>query len=116
MFGRADLEIARCFDIDLLDNAVIDDERETLQPEVVQHEPSEALFAGEDGLSVVRRIIEQAPAALKTGAFIAIEVDPSQCEAVASLLIAGGFQATTVKRDLNGNERIVEAVLGMPIK
>ena len=88
-----------------------DDERETLQPEVVQHEPSDALFAGEDGLSVVRRIIEQAPAVLKTGAFIAIEVDPSQCEAVASLLIAGGFQATTVKRDLNGNERIVEAVL-----
>lgn len=89
-----------------------DDERETLQPEVVQHEPLEALFAGEDGLSVVRRIIEQAPAVLKPGAFIALEVDPSQCEAVASLLIAGGFQATTVKRDLNGNERIVEAVLG----
>ena len=90
-----------------------DNERETLQPEVGQHEPSEALFAGEDGLNVVRRIIEQAPAVLKPGAFIAMEVDPSQCEAVASLLIAGGFQATTVKRDLNGNERIVEAVLGM---
>ena len=93
-----------------------EDERETLQPEVVQHEPSEALFAGEDGLSVVRRIIEQAPSVLKPGAFIAIEVDPSQCRSVASLLIAGRFQATTVKRDLNGNERIVEAVLGTQSK
>ena len=88
-----------------------DDERSSLQPEVAQHEPSEALFAGSDGLNIVRRIVVDAPKVLKPGAFIVLEVDPAQCETVASLLTSAGFQSINIRRDLSGNDRIVEGVL-----
>ncbi len=88
-----------------------DNERETLAPEIAQHEPAEALFAGTDGLDIVRRIVADAPRILKSGAFIALELDPSQCETVAELLRSSGFGSTAVRSDLSGNERIVEGIL-----
>lgn len=88
-----------------------EDERSTLQPEVAQHEPPEALFAGADGLDIVRQIVTDAPGILKPGAFIAFEVDPAQCEEVARLLKSVGFQTTDIRRDLSGNNRIVEGIL-----
>lgn len=84
-----------------------DDERETLQPEVALHEPATALFAGADGLDVVRRIVAQAPDHLKPGAFLSLELDPAQCESVVALLESAGFESVTTRRDLCGNERVV---------
>jgi release factor glutamine methyltransferase len=84
-----------------------DDERGTLEPEVAEHEPPEALFAGLDGLDVVRKIVAQAPSLLKPGAFLALELDPTQCETVKSMLEAAGFTSTGIRRDLSGNERVV---------
>ena len=89
-----------------------EDERVGLQPEVGLHEPSEALFAGADGLDIVRKIIAQAPALLKPGAFLAMELDPSQCSVVSLLLKTASFATTTSRRDLSGNERVVEATFG----
>ena len=88
-----------------------DDERESLQPEVAQHEPAEALFAGKDGLDIVRRIAADCPKILKPGAFIALELDPTQCEIVSALLKSSGFSQTDIRRDLCGNARIVEGIL-----
>ena len=88
-----------------------DDERDSLQPEVAQHEPAEALFAGKDGLDIVRRIAADAVKILKPGAFIAIELDPAQCETVAALLTESGFSSTNIRRDLSGNNRIVEGIV-----
>ncbi len=86
-----------------------EDERDSLQPEVAMHEPAEALFAGTDGLDVVRRLIQQAPGILKPGAFLALELDPSQCAEVTTLVSAAGFTTARVHRDLAGLDRIVEA-------
>ena len=88
-----------------------DDERSTLQPEVVQHEPPEALFSGPDGLDIVRRIAADASKILKPGSFIALELDPAQCESVADLLKTSGFSSTSIRRDLSGNDRIVEGIV-----
>jgi len=88
-----------------------EDERASLQPEVVQHEPPEALFSGKDGLDIVRRLVADAATILKPGGFIALELDPAQCQIVAELLIASGFSSTEIRRDLSGNERIVEGIL-----
>jgi release factor glutamine methyltransferase len=89
-----------------------EDERESLQPEVAMHEPGTALFAGADGLDVVRRIIAQAPAYLKPGAFLSMELDPAQCETVGGMLEAAGFESVVIRRDLCGNERVVTGVFG----
>lgn len=89
-----------------------EDERDSLQPEVAMHEPGTALFAGTDGLDVVRRIIAQAPAYLKPGAFLSMELDPAQCETVGGMLESAGFESVTIRRDLCGNERVVTGVFG----
>ncbi len=38
---------------------VADGERAALAPEILRHEPSEALFAGADGLEVIRALLAQ---------------------------------------------------------
>lgn len=85
------------------------DEMETLQPEVGLHEPAEALLAGADGLDVVRKIIAESISLLKSGAFIAFELDPAQCRTVVGLLESSGFSEAQIRRDLNGHNRVVAA-------
>ena len=55
-------------------------ERATLAPEITRHEPRGALFAGPDGLDVIRRLV---PAAAQAGArLLAIEVGAGQAAGV----------------------------------
>ena len=51
----------------------------------IGHEPIEALDGGRDGLDVVRRLFQQAPAALKPGGAMLLEIDPRQLQDVMSL-------------------------------
>jgi release factor glutamine methyltransferase len=78
-----------------------------LAPEIARHEPAGALFAGPDGLAVVRRLVGQAggsPAWL-----LALEVGLGQAAAVAALARAAGFAEFEARRDLAGIERVVVA-------
>lgn len=84
---------------------VPDGERAQLAPEITGHEPPGALFAGPDGLDVIRRLV---PAAADTGAaLLAIEVGTGQASAVAELMYAAGYQSSCARRDLAGIERVV---------
>jgi release factor glutamine methyltransferase len=84
---------------------VAEADRAALMPEVARWEPAEALFAGDDGLAVIRRL---APAAAEAGAsFLALEVGAGQTEAVAEVVRAAGFERTAIARDLAGVERVV---------
>jgi release factor glutamine methyltransferase len=86
---------------------VAERERASLAPEITRHEPPGALFAGEDGLDVIRRLV---PAAAAAGAgLVAIEVGEGQVPAVAALLEQAGFGDVDARRDLAGNERVVVA-------
>jgi release factor glutamine methyltransferase len=86
---------------------VADGERATLAPEIVRHEPPGALFAGPDGLDVIRRL---APAAAGAGArLLAIEVGAGQAGAVGTLMHEAGFDRAAARRDLAGIERVVVA-------
>ncbi|MDE1163479.1 MAG: peptide chain release factor N(5)-glutamine methyltransferase [Acidobacteriaceae bacterium] len=58
----------------------------TMQPEVTDHEPHLALFAGDDGLAVYRRLIPQAAHVLPHGGLLAMEFGFGQREAIAELL------------------------------
>jgi len=61
-------------------------DRATLHPQVRDHEPATALFAGPDGLDIYTRLIPQAHAALKLGGLLALEFGHGQREAIAALL------------------------------
>ena len=78
-------------------------ERPELAPEIVHHEPPGALFAGEDGLDVIRRLVPEAARARA----LAIEVGRGQAGAVATLMKASGFAEVDARRDLAGIERVV---------
>lgn len=93
---------------------VTEAERGQLQPEIDLHEPPQALYAGPDGLDIVRSIITHAPALLKPSAFIALEVDPQQCPAVITLLRAAGFDDCRIHQDAAGRDRIVQAIFPGP--
>ncbi len=74
-----------------------------LAPEITRHEPAAALYAGRDGLDVVRRLV---PAAVGHGAsFIALEIGQGQADDTRALAPSGW--SSTVHADLAGIERVV---------
>ena len=79
----------------------------TMQHEVVAHEPHSALFAGEDGLDVYRRLIPQARKHLREGGLLALEFGFGQGDAIATLL--GGWRGVHFIDDLAGIPRIALA-------
>ena len=79
-------------------------ERSELAPEIKDHEPPEALFAGSDGLDVIRRLV---PAAAARAPFVALEIGAGQAQAVAELLRAEGMTDVVAHRDLAGHERVI---------
>ena len=64
-------------------------DRDKLPPNVRDYEPAEALFAGADGLDVIARALEQAPAFLKPSGRIFFELDP--CNAQKALELASKY-------------------------
>ena len=79
-----------------------------LAPEVAEHDPQHALFAGADGLAVIRPMVQLVTRLLGTGAGVAIEHDDSNGADVARLL-AGQFTDIVQHRDLAGKPRFVSA-------
>jgi release factor glutamine methyltransferase len=61
-------------------------DRDTLHPEVRDYEPATALFAGETGLDIYRRLIPLAHSALKPLGLLALEIGHGQQTALAALL------------------------------
>jgi len=89
---------------------VAEADAEELQPEVRDWDPPGALFGGDDGLDVVRRIVTAAHAHLRAGGLLALEVGPDQAEAVVDLLeTEGTYDDPRVLRDYAGKERFVFA-------
>lgn len=88
---------------------VADSERTLLAPEVRDHEPALALFAGADGLDVLRRLVREAPDWLAPGGTLLVEIGSGQGEAVSALARQAGLVDVAVHRDLAGHDRVVEA-------
>ncbi len=82
-------------------------DRASLHPQVRDHEPAAALFAGPDGLDVYRRLIPQARAALRPNGLLALEIGHGQREAMASLL--SGWNEVRFVDDLQQIPRIALA-------
>jgi release factor glutamine methyltransferase len=81
-------------------------DRDSLDVEVRDYEPALALFAGEDGLEVYRRLIPAAFEALTPGGFLVLEIGYSQSPAITELLTCSGFQQIEFVPDLQGISRV----------
>lgn len=84
-----------------------------LEPEVAQHDPSHALFGGEDGMVVIDHIVDVAARLLRPGAVCAVEHDDTTSDrTVEAFTRAGRFVEVTARHDLTGRPRFVTAVRG----
>jgi release factor glutamine methyltransferase len=104
-FARGDLLDAVEGDVDaILSNPPYVPDGARLAPDIVRHEPRGALFAGADGLDVVRRLVPHAAARPR---LLAQELGEGQAGEVARLLRDAGMATVETRRDLAGIERVV---------
>ena len=85
---------------------------EGLQREVREHEPRVALTPGGDGLSVIRRLVAEAPRHLKPGGHLLLEIGFDQHERVGALIDPAVWTLLDIRRDLQGIPRTVALRLG----
>ncbi len=85
-------------------------DRVSLQPEVRDHEPAVAIFAQDDGLSIIRGLIEQSAAHLNAEGVLMFEFGFGQ-DVEVEQLIADAPELTLIglKRDLQGIARTAVA-------
>ena len=83
-----------------------------LEPEVRDYEPAQALNGGPDGLDLIRRLLQQAPARLHSQAAVLLEIGPDQAEAAhraAEAALPGA--RITIHPDLARRPRVLVARL-----
>jgi len=88
----------------------------SLQREVRDHEPLVALTSGEDGLSMIRRLLNEAPAFLAAGGYLVLEIGYDQCAAVEQLIDFRTWNLIDIRQDLQGIPRIVALRLNSRLK
>jgi release factor glutamine methyltransferase len=76
-------------------------DRATLSREV-RHDPEIALFGGKQGDEIVGRLIDSAPAKLKPGGLLALEVGVGQADDLAALMAEKNYHDITKERDYGG--------------
>jgi len=81
-------------------------DRSELSVEVREHEPALALFAGDDGLLLYRRLISEASSVLVPGGWLLLEIGYGQEPSIRALLTAAGFAEIEFFPDLRGIARV----------
>ncbi len=78
-------------------------------PREVLWEPGIALDGGERGISVIEKIISDAPRIIKPGGWLCMEIGDEQSKAVTALFKSSLWAKVSVLRDYSGAERFVFA-------
>jgi release factor glutamine methyltransferase len=81
----------------------------SLDPSVRNWEPAEALRAGIDGFELITPLLHQGFAVVRSGGWLALEVDCTRAAAVAHLAEKNGWHDVSVHLDLFGRERYLLA-------
>jgi release factor glutamine methyltransferase len=109
VFAKSDLlaEVDGAFDLIVANLPyVTTGDRMTLSREVL-HDPEIALYAGERGDEMVRKLIDAAPPKLNPGGLLALEVGIGQADGLVSLLAEKNFHDISVIRDYGGVKRFI---------
>ena len=89
---------------------VAEAEWETLEPEIRDHEPRAALVAGPKGTEIIERILRGAPAYLRPGGRVLVEIGAEHGDAAARLAGAvRGLADVRILKDYAGLDRILLA-------
>jgi release factor glutamine methyltransferase len=86
-------------------------ELDILQREV-KHDPRLALDGGQDGLDVIRKLIDSLQSKLAPPALIALEVGRNQAEPVRELFARQNYRDISIMKDYQGTQRVVSARYG----
>lgn len=85
-------------------------EYEELPKEIRDWEPKIALFGGEDGLSIIRRLVRDSLPFLYQGGYLLIEISPQQVNKVKRIIEeTGQFDSIEPIRDYSGRFRAINA-------
>jgi release factor glutamine methyltransferase len=85
---------------------IAEDALDGLQREVRDHEPRIALTPGGDGLSIIQRLVADAPSFLERGGHLLMEIGFDQHEALRQLIDTQVWQLLDIHRDLQGIPRV----------
>jgi release factor glutamine methyltransferase len=86
-------------------------DRHLLSREVL-HDPADALFAGERGDELIRKLTEQAPSHLNPGGLLALEMGITQAEGLCQFLRQKNYHDIESKKDYSGVSRFLLARYG----
>ncbi len=84
-------------------------DRQTLDSEVIDHEPQEALFGGSDGTQIIRRMLPQIHAHLKAGGKFILEHDLKHAATLREEAHKQGFVNVSSHQDFTKRERFLTA-------
>jgi release factor glutamine methyltransferase len=82
---------------------------EVLEAQVRDYEPASALYAGDDGLAIYRRLIPDAAAHLQPAGYLLLEIGQGQRDSIAALLRTSAFSDIRFVDDLQGIPRVAVA-------
>jgi release factor glutamine methyltransferase len=82
-------------------------DKAVLEREVRDYEPEIALYGGDDGLDVYRRLIPEAERLLAPGGWMVLEIGSTQSEVVSDMLVA--WKPVEVRNDLANLPRVIMA-------
>ncbi len=80
-----------------------------LQPEIRDFEPLNALTDGDDGFSIIEKIVDQSPQFLEKSGFLLMEIGFGQAERVEKMFANEIWQTIQILPDLQGIPRMVRA-------
>lgn len=98
------------FDLIISNPPYIEQDDEHLTQGDVRFEPINALVSGDDGLTSIRTIIEQAKSWLRPNGWLILEHGYNQAEAIRQLFKNNGYSNIQTVHDLSKNDRISFAV------
>ena len=119
---RHGLENVRLLELDILSDLALEEtfdlvisnppyvpasEFETLEPEIRQFEPRDAVTDSGDGSAFLRRILNLAPRLTTPGGAVVVEIAWNQAEVARRVALEEGLEEVRVAEDYAGNPRIL---------